>query len=242
MSWLSSQGLKCVVLCAGKGSRILPQSIEKAKVMISIADAPILKYVIDYWRKFTRDFIFVVGYKKEDMIKYAQQLPINYHFIEQKDPRGIADAVSCAQGLIPGRFIVVLGDCICKGGFNIPEGMEQGVGVWKTNNVEDIKQSYSIEIKDNLIVRVEEKPKNVFNDLCGMGFYFFDQKVFNYIKITKPSNLRNEVEITDVIQNMIEAGEKISPVFFEGDYLNITYPEDLKKAEKIVQSGKMERI
>lgn len=70
---------------------------------------------------------------------------------------------------------------------------------------------------------------------CGMGFYFFDRKVFDYIEKAVPSPLRNEIEITDVIQNMIDAGEKISPIFFKGDYLNITYTEDLKKAREILR-------
>lgn len=230
MNWTNS---KCVVLCAGKGSRLLPASIEKPKVMIEIKGRSVLSYVIDYWKNFTNDFIFVVKFKKEEIIKYVNKLPINSQFVEQEQPKGIADAVSYVKDVVSERFIVVLGDCLCKGHFNFPKDMEQGVGVWQTNNAEDIKQSYSIEIENDLISRVEEKPKKVFNNLCGMGFYFFDKRVFDYIKITKPSKLRNEIEITDVIQNMIEAGEKISPVFFQGDYLNITYAKDLKRAKEI---------
>ena len=52
--------LKCVILCAGRGHRILPYSQEIPKVMIKIRDKPILGYVIDHWIKHTNDFIFVV--------------------------------------------------------------------------------------------------------------------------------------------------------------------------------------
>ena len=234
--WTNYKGLKCVVLCAGKGTRLHPKTIEKTKVMIKIKNKPILSYVIDYWRKYTKDFIFVVKFKKEDVIEFASQLPINSQFVEQKELRGIADAVLCTKDFVSDRFIVVLGDCICKGNFDFPKNMKQGIGVWRTNNVEDIKRSYSIKIKNDFVLEMKEKPKEVFNNLCGMGFYFFDKIVFDYIKLTKPSKLRNETEITDVIQNMINAGEKIMPVFFHGDYLNITYPKDLEKAEKILNS------
>jgi len=230
MNWTNT---KCVVLCAGKGDRLSSVYVEKPKVMIEIRDRPILSYVIDYWKNFTNDFIFVVKFKREQIITFIKKLPINSQFIEQKELKGIADAVLYVKDKVSWRFIVVLGDCLCKGHFNFPEDMEQGVGVWETENVEDIKQSYSIEIKSNLIVKVEEKPKKAFNNLCGMGFYFFDKKVFNYIKLTKPSKLRNEIEITDVIQNMIEAGEEITPVFFQGDYLNINHSEDVEKTEGI---------
>ena len=226
-SWLDNKNLKCIVLCAGRGSRILLHSKNLPKVMLKIDNQPILRYAVNYWKQFTNDFIFVVGYKKEQVIDYVKQLPIHSTFIEQKELLGIANAVSLVKNNVMNNFIVALGDCLCKGEFNFPENMEMGVGVWKTNNVEDIKRSYSIEIINKVIGKVVEKPKEVINNLCGMGFYFFNPRVFNYIKITPPSHLRNEIEITDVIQNMINGGEKIKPVFFKGIYRNVTFPEDL---------------
>ena len=234
-SWLAHKGLKCIVLCAGEGKRIRPRSSGKPKVMIEIGNKPLLGHVVDYWGKHTRDFIFVVGYNKEQVIEFANQLPVNSQFVEQKELRGIAHAAMCARELVSDRFIVVLGDCLCRGSFEFVPDMEQGVGVWETDNIEAIKRSYSLAIKDNLISRVEEKPEQVHNNLCGMGFYFFDRRIFDYIKLTKPSRLRNETEITDVIQNMIDGGEKISPVWFGGEYINITYPQDIKKAEEILK-------
>lgn len=231
-SWLNDKDLKCVVLCAGKGTRIMPYSEDVPKVMLELDDRPIISYVIDYWKQFTNDFIFVVGFKKEQVIDYVKKLPINSTFVEQKELRGIADAVNHVKNNVTGNFILVLGDCLCDGTFTFPERMELGVGVWETNKFEDIKLSYSIEITDDIIKKVVEKPKEVPNNLCGMGFYFFNPKVFDYIEITPPSELRNEIEITDVIQNMISGGEKVKPIFFKGNYLNVTFPEDLKNWKK----------
>lgn len=231
--WFQYPKLRCVVLCAGEGSRMLSLN-QEPKAMFKIKNKPILGYIVDYWKQFTKDFIFVVGYKKEMLIKFVKRLSINSRFIEQKRPNGIAHALMCTKNVVSERFIVVLGDCICKGRFNFPLDMQQGIGVCKTENIEDIKQSYSIEIKGDYIYRVKEKPKRVTNNLCGLGFYFFDKRVFNYIKMTKPSKLRNEIEITDVIQNMINTKELIRPIFFKGKYLNITYPEDIYRAEVLL--------
>jgi len=226
--WFKEKDLKCVVLCAGKGTRILPHSEDMPKVMIQLDNKPILGYVIDYWKQFIKNFIFVVGYKKEQVIEYVKNFSIDSSFIEQKKLKGIADAIYHVKNLVSGNFIVVLGDCIFDGRFVFPNDMGQGVGVWETNNIEDIRRSYSVEIKGDFLNKVVEKPKEIFNNLCGMGFYFFNNKVFDYIKVTPPSKLRNEIEITDVIQNMIDGGEKIKPVFFKGHYINVTYPEDLR--------------
>lgn len=228
--WINSPDLKCVILCAGSGSRLHPLSAEIPKAMILLNNQPIIQYVIDYWKQYTNDFIFIVKHQKEHIIEFAQQLPISSQFVEQKELRGIADAVLHAKDLVSEYFAVVLGDCVCHGQFNFPENMEQGIGVWETSNSHDITQSYAVKIEDNLVSEVIEKPQTIINNLCGMGFYFFSQRVFDYIPLTKPSKLRNEIEITDVIENMILAGEKISPVFFNGSYLNITFPEDLNKA------------
>ena len=53
--------------------------------------------------------------------------------------------------------------------------------------------------------------------------------------MTSPSKMRNEIEITDVMQKMIDSGEILKPVVLEGRYINITYPEDIKKAKKIIE-------
>lgn len=204
--------------------------------MIEVNNKPTLGYVIDYWKKYTNDFVFVVGYKKEKVINYVQKLPINAEFVEQKQLNGIAAALLYVEDLVQEHFIVALGDCLYIGDFDIPENVEQCVGVYKTENEDEIKLNYSIEIgEDKYIAGVVEKPKVIINNLCGMGMYLFNRRVFNYIKKTPPSSLRNEVEITDVIENMIEGGEKISPAFFNGQYLNLTHPEDIQKAEKLLQ-------
>lgn len=230
--WFNSKPT-CVILAGGKGERILPLSLKKQKTLIEVNDIPILQYVIDYWKPFCGEFIFLVHYKKEEVIEFVKTTGIHASFIEVSALRGIADAVSYVEGRIRGRFVVVLSDCICKGKFLFPEHMRQGVGVIETENEADISRSYSIEIKDHFIERVVEKPKHLPNNLCGMGFYFFDDRVFRYIKETPPSPVRDAIEITDVIQKMVDHGEKISPVFFDGHYINVTYPEDVSRAEKV---------
>jgi dTDP-glucose pyrophosphorylase len=234
--WFTTPDLKCVVLCAGRGSRI--NSVDRPKAMIKIADKPILGHIIDFWRYFTDEFIFVVGYKKEQIIRYAKGLDVKAHFVEQKELRGIADALLCAESLVGQRFITILGDCLCSGEFVFPSGMEHGVAVWQHFDEEEIKRSYAVQISKGELVYVEEKPKQVSNSLCGLGFYFFTHSVFDYIKITSPSSLRGEIEITDVIKNMLIAGEKVSPVYFKGSYINVTYPEDIFRAEQLILPDK----
>lgn len=232
-SWLSHKGLKCIVICGGKGTRLGPMSTDIAKSLVLVSREPVLGYIINYWRRYTRDFVFVVNYKKEDIIDFVKGSDIKAEFIAEEEPKGIANALYLAKDLVGERFIVVLGDCLCNGSFVVPDAMIQGAGVWETDNEGNIKRSYSINIADGLIREVVEKPETLINNLCGMGFYFFDRRVFDYIKKTAPSQRTGRVEITDTIQTMIDGGEKVSPVFFDKDYLNVTFPEDIIRAERI---------
>jgi len=216
-----------VVLAAGRSGRVRQAGISLPKVLLPIEGKPLLGHVIDYWQAFASEFIFVVGQQKEPIIDYLNCLKINKSFVEQIKPKGIADAVFRAKGKIKDDFILILGDCFCQGKFDFPAVFDQGLGVWQTNDEKFIKEGYSVEIQNGYLSKVVEKPKYIANNFCGMGFYFFQPKIFDYIKKTPVSDLRNEIEITDVIQKMIDDNEKITPVFFKGNYLNINYPQDI---------------
>ena len=227
----------CVVLCAGKGTRM---GSERPKVLIEVNKKAILQYVIDFWKPQVDRFIFVVGYKSFEITKYLGQSGLkNYKIVVQKEQKGIAHALLQAESILSGNFVVALGDCVQKGNFIYPKSLQLGCGVWNGADLEEIYKSYSVFIlsyddKEDLISKVIEKPKTVDdieNAHCGMGTYFMDISCFKYIKNTKPSVLRNEIEITDVIQNMVNEGEEISPVMFDGTYINMTSPEDIKEAE-----------
>lgn len=225
-NWFS-QKIKCVILAGGKGTRLLPESLDKQKAMIEVSGKPILGHIIDYWSQFTDDFIFVVKFKKETIIDYVKTLSIKASFVEPESLRGIADGVLQVESLIDDRFIVVLGDCVCQGQFNFPKDFDQGIGVYQTSDEGKIRKSYSVEVKDERVIKVVEKPQVLVNNLCGMGYYFFNRQVFDFIKKTPASDLRHEVEITDVIQRMIDEGKNISPIYFEGKYKNINTAADL---------------
>jgi len=224
--------MKLVIPCAGRGTRL---GLDIPKALIPINGRTLLGHITHQWSDIVDGFVIVVSEENEQLLK---QHSGNAEFIVQEPLRGIADAILQAEQCVKDRFVVELGDCFYSGVFREPGRFVQGVGVWKTKNLVEVNKSYLVDIKGDLVERVTEKPSLHPADVdgylnCGMGTYFLDARVFNYIRETPPSVLRNEVEITDVVQNMIDAGERISPVWFEGRYINLTYPEDLRKAEEI---------
>lgn len=81
------------------------------------------------------------------------------------------------------------------------------------------------------IRRLVEKPQTFPNDLCGMGVYFLDDAVWDAVGKTAPGE-QNKILITHVLQTLADT-RGLSPVVFEGGYVNVNYPRDLVAAEKM---------
>lgn len=222
---------ECVVLCAGRGERLIPPV---PKVLTEVAGKPLFARVVEYWRGHVERFVFVVGYEGKKVMDAVKRLDVDYRFVRQDRPKGIAHAILLAQKKVTGNFIVALGDCIQGGSYIWPDSRGFAVWVWKNADAEAVRGSYSVEVVAGLVRRVVEKPQNAPNDLCGMGTYYFTPRIFEYIRRTPPSARRNEVEITDAIQLAIDSGECVEPIYFYGKYLNVTHPGDIKKAEELL--------
>jgi len=219
--------MKCIIPCAGESSRMsyVP------KHLITINGEPLLHHVINSWKDKVDSFIFTI---KRSMTYMWEFLPENAIVVFQDEPKGLADAILQAEKCVSGKFIVTLGDCLFKGSFAETE-FDLGIGVWKTNNVDEVLKSYLVTVTNSgNIAGLEEKPKIAPQPSnCGMGTYFFDTRLFDYIRAYKGQ--LGGGDLTHIMQNMIDAGEKISPVWFRGDYINIGSPEDIRKAEEMLK-------
>ena len=216
-----------MVMCGGRGSRFGVAGSHKS--MAGALGSPVLGHVVSYWRAFTEDFIFVVKSGRESVIDYVRALPINAQFAEPSALRGIADGLLSVEGMIDAPFVVALGDCFCRGTFDFSTAFECGVGVQRHASPDDIRRNYAVTLKGERIVRVEEKPQELSNDLCGMGFYFFQPDVFGHIQRTPRSSRTNELEITDVLQTIIDSGTSLNAVLFDGTYINVNTPAELDR-------------
>ncbi len=208
-----------------------------SKVLLTVNGRPLLQHVMNEiratWPSLVDRFILIANEDNEE------QLQVFGPTIVQKKQRGLANAILQAELFIDDNFMVALGDCLFSGRFTaLKTTAEQGCAVWKNQDEESIKRSYAVEVNANksYINRISEKPTTVLpNYYCGMGLYFFSPMVFEYIRHTPVSPLRNEIEISDTLQLMVSRKEGLAPIWFEGDYLNVTYPEDIEKAEKIFE-------
>jgi len=220
--------MKCVILAAGEGKRTHPLTFTKPKVMLPVANKPILEWnLLNAVDAGVKDFVFIVGYKSEKVRTYfgdGSRWGVNIKYLNQGKPMGTAHAVSLLKGLVD-DFIVMCGDTIfgCEDIKKIIEH-ENSMGVV---TVENPGQYGMVEISGDKVVKIREKEKIAQNNLVNAGIYHFDKDIFGFIDKTGISP-RGEYELTDSINLMIR--EKIIKWIKLEEWRDVVYPWHLLDA------------
>ena len=228
-----------VILSAGKGSRIDPFNAHFPKPLLPIGNRPIMGHHLDLFRSLgVSRCCVVVGHLMDRIINHfgrGGDTGLDIRYVEQNQILGIAHAVGRAEPHVDGPFILCLGDI-----FYLASDMERMVAryrrgdvaavlaVKQEQDVEAVKRNFTVELDDEgYVTRVVEKPRRPANLLKGCGIYVFGPEIFDAIRRTPRTALRDEYEITNSIQILIDEGHKVAvePVI-DWD-LNVTFPGDL---------------
>lgn len=230
--------MKAVILAAGEGNRMRPLTHTRPKVMIPIANRPILEHVlIEAKEAGIGEFIFVVGYCDEQVRSYfghGKKWGVNVAYCEQRKQLGTADAIRMVEGMLDSNFLVMNGDVVI-GREDISRLASNG-GI--TMSVIEVMDSFGlgmVELKEGKIARVYEKTQNPPTNMANTGLYLFTPEIFSVISRTQKSP-RGEYEITGSVQLLLEAGYDISYQEIK-NWFNLTYPWDLLPANESLMAG-----
>jgi bifunctional UDP-N-acetylglucosamine pyrophosphorylase/glucosamine-1-phosphate N-acetyltransferase len=227
--------MKAVVLAAGQGTRMGPLTQNRPKVMLPVANKPILSHVILSARDAgIHEFVLVVGYRAETVKEYfgdGSKMNVSIQYACQKKPLGTADAVRAVQGLVDDRFLALNGD-ITVSSKHIKNLIKQKFdAVMTARRVDDPSQFGVIEVSDNRVLRIIEKLRRPPTNLANAGIYVFPPSIFDAIRKTKLS-VRKEYEITDSLQLLIDKGADVGYMALSENWLDIGRPWDLLDANE----------
>ena len=242
--------MKAIILAAGEGLRCRPLTLTRSKVMLPIANRPILEHVIDSLEKNRiTDIILIVGYKKERIMDYFEDglnFGVKIKYIEQKAQLGTAHAIEQAKSMIDpedSEFLVLNGDNLVE-----PKTIAdllnnyEGDASLLTVRMEETA-GYGVVLEERKrVTRILEKRPGDLSRIVNTGIYIFTPQVFETIEKT-PISESGEYAITDTLQLMIDEGKIVTSVPTESKWLDAVHSWDLLKANAIVlDSARSQRI
>ena len=97
------------------------------------------------------------------------------------------------------------------------------------------------ELEGDKVRRLVEKPKEPKSNLALVGVYMFGPEIFTSVNNIKPS-FRNELEITDAIQDLIDRGLRVTPHLVSGWWKDTGKLEDMLEANRLILETLKPRI
>lgn len=234
---------KAVIPAAGLGTRFLPATKAIAKEMLPIVDKPSIQFIVEEAiASGIEDILVVTGKakrpiedhfdanltleqnlkskgKKELLDLVEETTAINLHFIRQKRPLGLGDAVLQAKAFVGDEpFVVMLGDDIMVDSDPLTKQLIDCYEDTQASTLAVMPVPHEETSKYGVIAPDEEirkglygvdsfvekpQPEDAPSDLAIIGRYLLKPEIFDLLEKQKP-DLGNEVQLTDAIDELNE--------------------------------------
>jgi len=219
---------QAVILAAGEGQRLRPFTVLKPKVMIYIANKPILQYVVEALvLNGVRHIVMVVGYRKEQVQDYfgsGEKFGVGIDYVVQRQQLGTAHALRQARDVVGDSFLVLPGDNIIKPD-TIAQLIEVKPGIILVKKQENISKYGVVTAKKGMVEEIVEKPQEATSKLVNTGIYALDRGILEFIE--------EEGELPMVLKNMVTRGYQITAQETDDTWLDAVYPWDILRLNDI---------
>ncbi len=219
--------MKAVILAAGEGTRLRPFTASEPKVMIPVANKPILQFIVESLvANGITEIVIVVGYQRRSIMSHfgnGDEFGARIEYVNEEKQLGTAHALYQARDKITGRFVLLPGDNVIskKTISDLLKGGD-GYSVLITTSKEPSK--YGVISMDNgHVSEVIEKPEKSPSHLISTGIYALESNIFDYIEEMMESQV---YDMTTVIDRMIEDHD-LKGIITESTWIDAVYPWDL---------------
>ncbi len=235
--------MKALILAAGESTRMRPLSSTRPKHLIPVANKPLIFHTIDNLIDAGISDIYIVTGYLDNILKEALTLryrDISFKFITQNERKGTGHAVMTAEDLhLDEPFFAIYGDILVPHGFyqrlyNMFHNSKFSTIV-AAKRVPDGRAYGVLDIKDDRLARIIEKPENAQNVLINAGIYIFSPDIFETLHEIGYSP-RGELELTDAINIQAKNGN-VGYFEIDGFWIDVGRPWDLLEANKAILSS-----
>jgi glucose-1-phosphate thymidylyltransferase len=233
--------MKGLILSGGRGTRLRPLTYTRAKQLVPVANKPVLFYGVEaIVAAGIEEIGVVVGDTREEIqnaLGDGSRFGARITYIDQDAPRGLAHAVLISEEYLKGEpFVMYLGDNLIADGITALVDDYRSIGCNSQillARVLNPEQFGVAELANGTVVRLTEKPKEPKSDLALVGVYMFDDTIFEAVRAIRPSQ-RQELEITDAIQWLVDHGKSVHPHIVSGWWKDTGKIEDMLEANRII--------
>jgi len=212
---ISGTKQQCVVLAAGEGTRMRPLTGSRPKVMIPIANRPMLEHLLCACRDSgIVEFVLVVGYKEQAIREYfgdGTDFGIQIQYARQTQQAGTADALLTAKPHVRDRFLMINGDMLLSTEdiTRVLQSKSPAIGICTVTDprkygIVTVEKEDGTNVEHLVVTSFEEKSDKPLSSLINCGIYSFDTDIFEHLsKVT--SSPRGELELVDALIPLIQA-------------------------------------
>ncbi|MFC7381569.1 glucose-1-phosphate thymidylyltransferase [Sphaerisporangium rhizosphaerae] len=234
--------MKALVLAGGSGTRLRPITHTSAKQLVPVANKPVLFYGLEAIAAAgIREVGMVVGDTHKEIeaaVGDGSAFGLEVTYLRQQAPLGLAHAVLIAREYLGEEdFVMYLGDNFIVGGIEPLvrrfAGERPDAQIMLTR-VPDPRQFGVAQLDaGGRVVGLEEKPDAPKSDLALVGVYLFSPAVHEAVAALKPS-WRGELEITEAIQWLIDAGRPVASTVISGYWKDTGNVADMLEVNRLV--------
>ena len=229
--------MHCVIICAGKGTRMRPLTETTPKPLLHVCGKPILQHIVEALPKEITELILVVGYLKEQIEAFCKEefLGKKVTYVTQENfAGGTGDALMCAKQLLRGKFLFMYADDI-HGREALAKVVQEEYAMLGMHSNTPERFGVIEQHKDGTLKQIVEKPEHPTSHMVNIGGFVLDESIFSY---AVPVSSFGELLVTDMVNAF--AQDHAVKIIEQTLWLPIGYPEQITDAEAVLCSAQID--